>query len=124
MTSLSFWGASDDLLEVELGGTVIDEIGCYDRPVTVTVYDGDGAGVVVEYQHCGKTGWRATTVLVPEHEDGRPMVPLKLSMSETGYSPRVDIDLPNGAGVTFEVGGRVIATIEGGTLERVEKESP
>jgi len=123
VTRLSVWGASDDLLEIAIDGKVVDELGCYDNTTTIMVDDGERGRVVIDYEHSGQVGWRATVSLPKDHDDGQPMVAVALSLSENGYSPRVDVELLSSSPVaTFKHRDRLLGTFEGGRFKAARSE--
>lgn len=96
MKTLAFFGASDDLFEIEgTSGKEPDEIGVYGRPVQIEVRGG-GKGLVVVGLYCTNGCW--SIGIAPLDEDvPLPDWPLRWTLS--GYSTRLEIDAPDTAKV-------------------------
>lgn len=92
---LTIYGASDDLVEIE--GIERGELaeGC-----TIEIGDPDTGGIAVTNRHDGKFGWTTTVRLLAVEEDDTPLpFPMRIELSETGYSLAVVIDCPAGTRV-------------------------
>ena len=103
---ISIYGASDDLVEID-AGTKSDEVGCYDKPVTITVTDaaGHGARFIVEYapEHAssGKAVWRIG--VEPLDEDVPMPWPITMKLGGRGYSAVAQIAaIPEAVTITHD----------------------
>ena len=105
---IRIYGASDDLVEVEWWTDDNmkhheDEVGAYDRPVDIGI--GGDDGIVVTMQHDGKLGWISSVRLGPRFEDNSKMAwPIRVELSETGYSLAVVVECPDGTTLDFDTG--------------------
>lgn len=100
MRTLKFYGASDDLFEIE--GTTReepDEIGCYGHGATVRVStpEKEGLFVTAEYALCGEATWMIGISILDE-DVSLPNWPMRWSAA--GYSTVLEIDVPDEARVT------------------------
>lgn len=94
---LKFYGASDDLFEIE--GTTKgepEEIGCYDRPGAVKVYDRQGNGLIVTGLYIDPGVW---SIGIAPMEENQPLPgwPHSYGPSARGYSALLTIDAPDDA---------------------------
>ena len=103
---IRIYGASDDLVEID-AGLKSDEVGAYERPVTVTVTDaaGHGARFIVEYapEHAssGKGVWRIG--VEPLEEDVPMPWPITMKLGGRGYSAVAEIDaIPEAVTITHD----------------------
>ena len=97
---IRIYGVSDDLVEIE--GDVEEEIGCYDKAVTLEVGGAKGGlRVVAEYapRHASSDVgvWRLG--VEPIDEDVPIPWPVRVELAERGYSPVINIDCPPGTPV-------------------------
>ncbi len=105
MKTLKFYGASDDLFEIE--GTnkgEPDEIGIYGGAAAVSIVAPDGTGLVVggfydlpKWPHKGSCWTIAVSLL--EEDKPLPAWPMRFETNKNGYSPQLVIDAPDGSSV-------------------------
>jgi hypothetical protein len=85
VSALAFYGASDDLVVVEVDGKPVDEIGCWNKPVTITFsHQGDGR-CELQIEH-GKRGWECRLYLHDDFDDGEELPRFTVEASRNGYS--------------------------------------
>ena len=92
--SLTIYGASDDLVEIE--GHVSGAIGCYDRPIMLKVGDNDSGGLILTMEYLDATGcWAARVERIGEGI----VIPWPAIVRSGGpghlYTVVVDIDCPD-----------------------------
>lgn len=93
---LQIYGSSDDLVEVE--GDVTDEYYVYDRAAWLRIDDpATGMSVIITGEY-GKHS-AVWTFSVEPVGDGVPMIPVKFTAHENGYSPLLTIACSDDANV-------------------------
>ena len=97
MPEIKFSGSSDDNFQID--GAIEDEIGCYDQSVVLQINDpgGNCLNVVGHYGFENAGMWMVGVQSVDDNVWG----PWKMrySMSKSGYSPVLSIDVPCGTTV-------------------------
>ncbi|MBL5919736.1 hypothetical protein I7V28_01120 [Lelliottia amnigena] len=88
---LTFYGASDDLLECE--GAIREEIGCFNRPGIYHLKSAEGELQVVGY-YLDSGLWNIGVSQVDENAP-LPAWPVTYSMREHGYSVQLTITVPD-----------------------------
>lgn len=99
MRKLKFYGASDDLFEIDgTSGNEPDEIGCYDRPCVVKVSN-DHAGLHVVGIYAPGDGPACWSLGIMQLDEDVPLPdwPMTWSVSGRGYSVALEIDAPDSA---------------------------
>ena len=101
--TLRFWGASDDLFEIESTKRGDgDEIGCFDKPMAVRVRSADRAhGLIVTAVYASIFQGRAdldvpacwSIGVMPMDEDV-PLPTWPMRWRATGYTTELEIDVP------------------------------
>lgn len=82
-------GASDDIVSIEPAVGGLDEIDCFDTPVSLVVTGDDGGcRVIMRYGKHGSV-WGAEIVPL---DDDYPMPPIRVELGGRGYSAAVIID--------------------------------
>jgi hypothetical protein len=87
MTMIGIYGASDDLVEVEIDRKPWEE---FSEPHSFT-FTAAGKALHVDVEHDGKRGWKLSTVLDDEKEEGS--LPFSVSIHQRNYSPLVLIQV-------------------------------
>lgn len=101
MKTLKFYGASDDLFEMD--GDESEEWGCYNRLASVLVeHDGERLLVVGLYDGPGDVsdGCWAIGVQLFREGDSVPPWPVRLETHNRKYSPVLVLEVPDGATVS------------------------
>lgn len=95
MKTLQFYGASDNLFEVE-GPGIRDEIGCYDRPGIYKVISNSGRLFVIgEYAVANEATWMVG-VQQADEDIPLPAWPIRfVAKSPVSYSPMLELDVPD-----------------------------
>lgn len=90
---LKFYGASDDLFEVE--GAIREEIGCFDKPGVYHLKSAEGEILVVAHYGIGNAA--AWSVGLCQVDEGVPVPawPVTYSMHESGYSVLLTMEVPD-----------------------------
>lgn len=88
---LTFYGASDDLLECE--GAIREEIGCYNKPGIYHLKSAEGELQVVGY-YLDSGMWSVGISQIAE-DTPLPAWPVTYSMYEHGYSVQLTIVVPD-----------------------------
>ena len=105
MKTIEIYGASDDLVEVEVGGRPFEEIGCYGKDVHIVVGHeraspgSNASGIRVWMHYTDLAVWAATILQIDE---GIP-IPWKVTVGSDDYSVLVRIDCPDGTPISWEV---------------------
>lgn len=89
--TLQFYGASDDLFEVE--GAIREEIGCFDKPGVYHLKASEGELLVVALyldSGCWSIGLSQVDENVPV-----PTWPVSYGMHESGYSVLLTMEVPD-----------------------------
>lgn len=100
--TLKFYGASDDLFEVEgtIGGEP-DEIGCYDETAAVKVANEHGGlFVVAHYAPKNLAACWSIGLMQLDEDVPLPNWPMKWSTGGRGYSVLLEIEVPDSAVVS------------------------
>jgi len=95
MREFRFYGASDDLFEME--GHESEEIGCYETGAAYQLNSKDGE-LVIFAQYCPKPIKGATWVIgvtMPEEDDDIPDWPMRFETHERKYSPVLIVEAPD-----------------------------
>lgn len=108
MATITIYGSSDDLVEVEIQGEDGQkgfEAGAYDRGRTIflTMPDGTGMRVYAEYSPTDLGGgvWMIGVAQLGEDQP-IPDWPMKFRTAENGYSPALVIETPESVTVSYE----------------------
>lgn len=108
VATITIYGASDDLVEIEIRGEYerkCFEADAYDRGRTVflTVSDGTGMRVYAEYSPTDLGGgvWMIGVAQLGEDQP-IPDWPMKFRTAENGYSPELVIKVPEDVTVSYE----------------------
>lgn len=96
MNKLTFYGSSDDNFCVNINDRGHDEIGCYGTSAVFEVSDGVGNWVYVVGQYAPKGVGAVWAIGLALHEEDVPIPPWRIEYSAEGYSPQLNIYLPNG----------------------------
>lgn len=115
--TLKFYGASDDLFEIEgTCGDEPDEVICHETPVVAMVKGGDEGLCVVAMYAPGDAAACWSIGIMPLDEYGVPIPswPMTWRLSEECYSPELTLTVPDDAVVSMigegeaeeEYGGR------------------
>lgn len=95
--TLKFYGASDDLLEIDgTRGEEPDEIGAYDGPRTVKVYDRFGNCLLVTalYSPASNGCWM---IGISQADEDQPLPTWPMTWAATGYTTTLTIEVPDDA---------------------------
>ena len=95
MTMIGIYGASDDLVEIEIDGKPWEELS---EPRSF-IFTANGKALHVDVEHDGKRGWRIATTLDDESESGD--LPFLVSMHQRNYSPLLLVQAIAAHPVTF-----------------------
>lgn len=89
--TLKFYGASDDLFEVE--GAIREEIGCFNELGIYHLKSAEGEVLVVA-TYTDEGCW---AIGLGQVEEGKPVPawPVSFTMHERGYSVQLTIDVPD-----------------------------
>jgi hypothetical protein len=101
MRNLAFYGASDDLFEIEGSGKgEPDEVGCFNSTATAQILtlDGDGLHVVAKYAPSEVACWM---IGLMQLDEGKPLPDWPMRWKAEGYSVRLEIDAPDDAKITM-----------------------
>lgn len=101
MRTLKFYGCSDDLFEIE--GTKAgepDEIGCFEKPAAVNVVYGEAGVRVWAVYARGETGTWMIGIEPLDEDIPVPDWPIRMGLSDGGYSTEIAMDVPDGATVS------------------------
>lgn len=108
MATITIYGASDDLVEVEIHGKYGQEgfeLDAYDRGKTIclTIPDGTGMRVYAEYSPTDLGGgvWMIGVAQLGEDQP-IPDWPMKYRTAKNGYSPMLIIEAPEDIAVSYE----------------------
>ncbi len=103
MRTIKIYGTSDDLFEIEGSKKEEpDEIGCYDKPVAVSIIDKQGNGLIVGgFYSLNKwksetSSWKIVIELL-EEDKHLPNWNMKWGTNSNGYSPELTIEIPDDA---------------------------
>jgi hypothetical protein len=98
MSRITFYGASDDLVEVT--GYIYDEFGVGMSGVWEgALVDSHGEGLRVSIVYTSEGTWSAGVAPLDE-EVPLPLWPISFEMAETGYSTAISITVPDGTTLT------------------------
>ena len=107
MRTITIYGASDDLIEIE--GSTLPEPDEFSpapkNPGVVKIEDPDGGRLLVFVQYAANNlspCWMIGLSQVDD-EDLLPHWPIRWSITERGYSMKLEIDLPDGSVITKEL---------------------
>jgi len=101
MRNLAFYGASDDLFEIE--GTSKgepDEVGCFMEKAIAQIItpDGEGLHVVAQYAPGDVACW---SIGLMQLDEDKPIPDWPMRWKAQGYSVRLEIDAPDDARVSM-----------------------
>jgi hypothetical protein len=108
------YGASDDIVELEIDGEEVDEFGCYEQGVTLVFADEKADRLRVKLQHSGWHGWQTLIRYPKGHNDGDPVPELLLLDSPTGYSMACSWELASGWSMRVVVGRKRAGVVNAG----------
>lgn len=102
MRTLKFYGASDDLFEIE--GTTKDEpdeIGCFNSPVTVWVGNED-EGIFITGMYAPNNSSSCWMIGISQMDEDMPLPDWEMSwgIGGRGYSVELTIEVPEGVVVS------------------------
>jgi hypothetical protein len=103
MRTVGFQGHSDDLfcMDGERRGEP-DEMGCFSGHASVKIVDAEGRGLIVSGGYAPNytpgASWVIGVALLDE-DIPLPDWPMRWKTGDNGYSPRLEIDLPDSATV-------------------------
>jgi len=103
MRELTFYGASDDLFEIEgTRGDEPDEVGCYDEPAVAKIHSSEGELCIVGMYAPGNAAACWSIGLMPTDEDV-PIPDWKMSWKngDRGYTAELTIHVPDDAVVSM-----------------------
>ncbi|MEM6727836.1 MAG: hypothetical protein AAF618_04990 [Pseudomonadota bacterium] len=103
--TLKFYGASDDLFEIEgTRGEEPDEIGCFDTPVTVKVATPDNEGLLITglYAPSNAAGTWMVGISQLDEDFELPDWPMRWrAPGGRGYSVELEIEVPDTVAVSM-----------------------
>ena len=100
---LTFYGASDDLFEIEgTKGSEPDEVPCYDRAAVAKIESSEGQLCVVGMYAPGNTAPCWSIGIMPVDEEVEiPDWPMQWELGGRGYSAELTIAVPDDAVVSM-----------------------
>ena len=93
--TFAVYGASDDLVELEIDGKAFDELG---EPNEL-VFSAGTKALHVRVAHDGRRGWTAEVRIEDESEEGD--LPFKVTVEQRNYSPLVLVESTGPMTVTW-----------------------
>lgn len=86
MVSIEVYGASDDLVEIEIDGKPFEELS---EPNTIKFVAADKI-LTVDIKHSGSRGWQLTATIDDDTEEGE--LPFRVRLVQHRYSPKFIIE--------------------------------
>lgn len=87
MKTIVLYGASDDLVELEIDGGTREEL----SEPSAFVFTAGGKSLHAELAHDGKFGWRITVAIDDDKESGS--LPFTVRIEQEAYSPKLVVEV-------------------------------